>query len=385
VIDGGSAKEAGILANDIVTQVNERKVASVSDFLDTVRKFREGESVAVLIQRNGRQITRQLTVKPRPYESAPEVDTLYKAVSIDGSLRRVIVTVPKTIGKHPAVLYVNGIGCYSQESLDLSSNDAKLLYGLTRAGYVTMRVEKSGMGDSQGPPCMSPSVDLAAERRGYVEGLRALKEYSFVDAKSIFLVGISVGGVQAPLIAEEVPVRGIVVINTVIKPFLEYLIDTRRRQNMLARLPYDEIDRRARLNEICNHRLLIEKQSFDEVVKNAPECRDYVTYPAASTYLQQWATLNLAQQWKTVSAPVLIVYGTSDFVSTIADDPLMADILNSFHPGQATLKAIHNMDHTMFEAASMEESMNWPADKPREFDPEVLVVIKEWLGEHVRP
>ena len=377
VVDGGSAKDSGIQSNDIITQVNDHKIIDVADFVQTAKNLRAGDTATIHIRRNSESLTMQLLVKPRPYESAPDVDTLYKAVTVDGSLRRVIVTVPKTQGKHPAVLYINGIGCFSQESANLQSNDAKLLYGLTRAGFITMRVEKSSTGDSEGPPCST--VDMEAERRGYIAGLRALKDYPFVDPNNTFLMGISIGGVQAPLIAEQVPVKGIVVINTVIKPFLEYLIDTRRRQNLLAHVPYDEMDRRARINERCNHLLLIEKQTFDDVVKASPECRDYVTYPAAYTYMQQWAALNLAEEWKKVSATVLIVWGTADFVSTIADNPLMADVINSFHPGHATLKMITNMDHPMYKAASMEESMNRPATAPREFEPAVLEAIRDWL------
>ena len=149
-----------------------------------------------------------MPVKPRPYESAPDVDTVYKVVTVDGSLRRVILTRPKDDqGRHRAILYLAGIGCFSQESLDLGSPDAKLLYGLTRAGFVTMRVEKSGMGDSQGPSCLNSEADMQAELRGYVAGLKALKEYSFVDPNNIILVGLSVGGVEAPLVAQQVPVK----------------------------------------------------------------------------------------------------------------------------------------------------------------------------------
>lgn len=245
-------------------------------------------------------------------------------------------------------------------------------------------MEKSGIGDSEGPPCSSPAVDLSAERRGYVEGLKALKQYPFVDSSNLFIVGISIGGVQAPLVAQQIPVKGIVVINTVIRPFLEYLTDIRRLQNRLAGLPFDEIDAHARINEVCNHRLLIDKKSFEEVVRASPECRDYITYPAAYTYMQQWAALDLAAEWKKVSAPVLIVYGTSDFVSYIADDPLMAEVLNSFHAGQATLKPIRNMDHPMYKANSMQESMNPPADKPREFEPAALDAIRDWLRERTQ-
>jgi pimeloyl-ACP methyl ester carboxylesterase len=383
VVDGGSAKDLGIQANDIITQINDHKVLDVNDFVQTVRTLRAGDTATIHLRRSGAAVTKQLLVKPRPYESAPDVDTQYKAVTVDGTLRRVIVTVPKTEARHPAVLYINGIGCFSQESANLESTDAKLLYGLTRAGFVTMRVEKSNMGDSEGPPCLSPAVDLDAERRGYLAGLKALKEYPFVDPNNVFLVGISIGGVQAPLIAREIPVKGVIVINTVIKPLLEYLIDTRRRQNLLAHVPFDEMERKLRTNERCNHRLLIEKQTFDDVVKTSPECRDFITYPAPYTYMQQWAAVTPVEEWKKVSAPVLIIYGSADFVSTIADNPYMTDVINSFHPGHATLKMIPNMDHPMYKASSMEQSMNWPANSPREFEPLVLEAIRSWLQQQV--
>ncbi len=232
---------------------------------------------------------------------------MYKAVSVDGSLRRVIVTRPKDDSRHPAVLYLTGIGCFSQESLDLGSPDVKLLYGLTRAGFVAMRVENSGMDDSQGPPCMSSEEDMQAELRGYVAGLKALKEYSFVDPNNVFLVGLSIGGVEAPLVAQQVPVKGLIVINTVAKSFLEYLSDTRRRQSLLRHVPYDELERRLRLNEQCNHRLLIERQTPTELLRDIPACNDYIAYPAPHTFMQQWAALNLAEEWKKVDAPVLVI------------------------------------------------------------------------------
>jgi uncharacterized protein len=379
VVDGGSAKAAGLQADDIITQVGEHKVAGTDDFVSTVSRLRAGDQITIHFVRAGAEQTVQLVVKPRPFESSPDADTLYKSIAVDGTLRRVIVTAPKGEGRRPAILYVNGIGCFSQESLDLSSPDAKLLYGLTRAGFVTMRVEKSATGDSQGPPCTSPAVDLQAEVRGYVAGLKALKEYPFVDPGNVFVVGLSIGGVEAPLVAEQVPVKGLVVVNTVAKPFLEYLIDTRRRQNLLRHVPFDEMEQRLRLNEQCNHRLLVERETPEQLLKEMPSCGDYVAYPAPYTYMQQWAALTPAEEWKKVDAPVLVVYGTSDFISTIADDPYLADIINSFHPGRATLKAVPGMDHYMTRAASMEESMTRAASARAEFEPAVLEAIKGWL------
>jgi pimeloyl-ACP methyl ester carboxylesterase len=377
VIAGASAAAAGIRPNDVITQIGDHTVRGVTDFVDTVRPLRAGDVRTLLVRRARERLTVQITIRPRPFERAPDVDVRYDSVTVDGSRRRTILTVPRQPGRLPAVLYISGIGCTSQESLDLSSNETKLLYGLTRAGFVTMRVEKSGMGDSEGPACNSPSADFHAEVRAYTAGLRALKRYAFVDSDAVFLVGLSIGGVEAPLIAGAEPVRGLVVVNTVAKPLFEYLLDTRRRQLLLARTMYDEIDRRMLLDERCNHRLLIAKQTPDAVTAEAPECTDYIAYPAPYTFMQEWADVNVAAAWKAVDCRVLILFGSSDFVSTIADDPYLEQGINGFHPGRASLQEIRGMDHGMNKAASMEESFSRTTDGV--FDPAVLEATAAWL------
>ncbi|PYS47528.1 MAG: hypothetical protein DMF68_15770 [Acidobacteria bacterium] len=379
LVEGGSAKDAGIQPNDIITDIGNHHISDGNDFVNQVKSLRAGDVASLHVVRGQESLTKQLVVKPRPYESSPDADTLYNAVSVDGALRRVIVTVPKTQGKHPAILYITGIGCFSQDILDLGTTETKLLYGLTRAGFVTMRVEKSGIGDSQGKPCTSPAVDMQTEIRGYLAGLNALKQYPFVDPNNVFIIGVSIGGVEAPLVAQRIPVKGLVVVNTVAKSFLEYLVDTRRRQLTLSHTQYDELERRLRINEQCNHRLLIEKETPDEVLKNSPACKEDMDYPASYTYMQQWAALNMAEEWKKIDAPVLIIYGTSDYIATQADHPYLADIINSFHPTRATLKAIPGMDHYMTRAATMEESMKRTTALRGEFEPAVLETIKGWL------
>jgi pimeloyl-ACP methyl ester carboxylesterase len=378
LVDGGSAKEAGIEPNDIIWQVNDHRVTDVADFVQTVLDLRAGDTAVIRLRRGEVELTQRVPVKPRPLEAAPDVNVLYQAIPVDDSLRRVIVTAPKAEGRHPAVLYQNGVGCFSQESLDLSSPDARLLYGLTRAGFVTMRVEKSGMGDSQGPPCASTQADLHAEVRSYLAGLRRLKQEPFVDPGRVLIIGLSLGGVEAPLVAQQEPVKGVAVINTVAKPLFEYLLATLRRQALLRHTPYDEVDRDMLLSERCNHRLLIEQQTPEQILEEMPQCQSRVSYPAPYTLMQQWAALNLAEQWKRVDAPVLIAYGTSDFISSIADDAYLADLINSFHPGHATLRAITGMDHYLTKAATMEESISRPPGARGEFEPAVLEVIEAW-------
>ena len=377
LVEGGSARSAAIEPGDVITAVGDRPIADVADFVQFTRTLRAGDRCTLRIRRGTDTIALDVPIRARPYERAADMDVSYGSVRVDGTLRRTIVTAPQQPGRRPAVLYVTGIGCFSQESLDSSSNDTRLLYGLTRAGFVTMRVEKTGIGDSEGPPCSSPAADFRAEVRAYIAGLRALKTLPTVDPNGVFVIGLSIGGVEAPLIAAEEPVRGIIVVNTVAKPLFEYLLDSRRRQLLLAHVPYDEIDRRMAIDERCNHRLLIDKQQPETVIASDPRCTDHISYPAPFTFMQQWADVNLAAAWKAIDCPVLIVYGMSDFVSTIADDAYLAEMINGFHGNRATVKAIGGMDHGLSKAATMADS--FARTGPAEFEPAVIDAIASWL------
>jgi pimeloyl-ACP methyl ester carboxylesterase len=379
LVDGGSAKAAGLHPNDVILSVDGHDVADPGQLVARLGAHRAGERATIRWMRDGTVVTREIAMQPRPMESGPGTRTEYSAVSVDGSLRRTIVTGPDDGAKHPAVLYITGIGCFSQESLGAQSGEAKLLHGLARAGFVTMRVEKSGVGDSRGPACDSPQADLRAETAGYVEGMKALKALPQVDRDRVFILGLSLGGVHAPLIAKDEPVRGVVVVNTLARNFMEYLLETRRRQGLLKPEPYDVLDAKLRLTEACNHAMLIDRQKPEAILAARPECEDTLQYAAPYTLMQQWAAIDLSAQWKRVAAPVLIVQGETDFVATVADAPLLRDIVESFHPGHATLVTIPGMDHFLSKAGSMRESM--ARGGPGDFEPKVLETISGWLRE----
>jgi uncharacterized protein len=357
LVEGGSAGAAGLREGDIVLAANDMPVEGPGGFVRFVSGLRAGDQVELRAMRAGVQENTRVTIRPRPSESVADVQTDYRAVAVDGAARRTIVTRPRAPGRHPAILYMTGIGCFSQESLGAQSTEAQLLYGLTRAGYVTMRVEKTGVGDSQGPACDADIADLRMEVRGYVAGLEALRDYDFVDRDRIFLLGLSIGGVDAPLVAQQGSVRGVVVINTVARPFMDYLQEIRRTQAVLHGTPYDVIDANLHLNQRCNYRMLVDREAPASVVKTEPKCADYIEYPAPPAYMRQWADLNLAAEWKRVNAPVLILHGQYDFVASPVDATYLRDIVESFHPGRATFQSIANMDHTLAHVTSWPQSL----------------------------
>ncbi|HXF78525.1 MAG TPA: PDZ domain-containing protein [Usitatibacter sp.] len=381
LLPGGSAASVGLAKDDVVVGVNGAPVATPADLVAGVGRLHAGDRIALRYIRAGTGLEGSGTVVPRPYESAVDIDTAYEAIEVRGALRRTLVTMPRADGRHPAVLYLTGIGCFSQEDASLQSTESKLLYGLSRAGFVTMRVEKTGIGDSQGPSCASDAADFNLEVAGYMAGLKALRERANVDPDRVFVLGLSIGGIEAPLVAQEGGVRGVVVVNTLARPFVEYVLETFRRQGRLGKVPFDELDRRMRRDERCIHEALIEGRT--DVVEKSPECAEPLGFPARLSFMRQWAAVDPAAEWKKVAAPVLIVHGGKDFVATgDTDAPLLRDIVEAFHPGNATLALIPTMDHYLGHVATMEDSLAKTSGPFGAFEPALLDLVRDWLERH---
>ena len=130
------AAAVGLARDDVMVDVNGAPVAEPADLVAVVSRLHAGDHIVVRYIRGGASHDAAGTLAPRPYESAEDVDTLYDAVDAGGSLRRTVVTIPRADGRHPAVLYLTGIGCFSQEDASMQSTESKLLYGLSRGGFV---------------------------------------------------------------------------------------------------------------------------------------------------------------------------------------------------------------------------------------------------------
>jgi uncharacterized protein len=384
VLPSGASEKAGVKPDDVVLSINGRDVSATAQFVDIARSLKAGDRVELAILRGGKRQTIAMTLSATN-ENPPDFDVVYDSITVDNTKRRVIVTKPRTQGKHPAVLLVGGIGCYSIDNpFDNADAYKKILYHLTRNGYVTMRVEKSGIGDSEGTPC--PQVDFDAEVRGYVEGLRALATYADVDAQNLFVFGHSIGGIAGPIVASKVPVRGIIASETVGTSWFEYELENTRRQLRLAGMDYDQIDAEVRVKERVLHRLLVEKQTPEQILKEMPEAAQHVQYPAHHTYLQQVAAQNLPALWKALDTNVLLIYGAADFVTSADEHKYIAEVVNSAHPGKAVYVEIPDLDHYLVKRSSQEDSFRSTLqNQPGEFNERINAEILGWLNRSRRP
>lgn len=352
-----------------------------ADILSWLRTAPVDRAVAVQLKRGAATVAATLELRELVRETAPDYEVLYGAVAAGGERHRTIVTRPKGAGPFPAVLLVGGVGCYSLDNpLQPPLPYQRILAAMTRAGFVTMRVEKRGMGDSEGGPCMETGFER--ETAGYRAGLAALAASPHADRTRLFLFGHSMGGISGPLVARDTPVRGIVAMATVGTSWFEYLLANSRRQAALRGASGEELDRWVRMEERCSHAMLIERSARAEILAAMPDCAAHLQYPASDRYMQQVAALDLGSVWKDVAAEVAVVYGKSDYATSAYEHEYLAARINRRRSGQATLIPIDGLDHFFRRTPSQETSAKLSGRPEREFrygDDEVASLLIAWM------
>ena len=176
-----------------------------------------------------------------PRESYPNVDVIYDSViAPDGKRLRTIITKPrKAKGKLPVIFVAGWLSCDSVEAPADTKDETGLVFrGLAQMpGFALFRMDKQGVGDSEG---VCAETDFHSELAGYRSAFRALKNYDFIDANRVYMLGISNGGGFAPLVpqsdAEQAAVRGYISVGGWVKTWFEHMLEIERRRFALEEL-----------------------------------------------------------------------------------------------------------------------------------------------------
>ena len=242
VIPDSTAAAAGFQKGDVLVALNHAKIVGISPFIQAIASQKAGAEITIALRRGEDLRQEKVTLKGRPLEKSDAYDVIYGAVSSKGARLRTIVTRPKAEGKHPALFLIQGIGLASIDNpVGGLSSYKTIVDEFTRHGFVTLRVDKPGCGDSEGGPACD--VDFDTELDGYRQALKMLKTRTDVDSDRIFVFGHSMGGVMAPLLAAEIPIRGIIVYGTITRTWTEYWLENLRRQLELSGANPSAIDR----------------------------------------------------------------------------------------------------------------------------------------------
>ncbi len=295
-----------------------------------------------------------------PKETHTDFEILYSFVASNKRKLRIIITRPRKEGIYPVLFFLQGYEC---SSIDLADNDnhpyAKLLYGVTGQQFVTVRLEKSGVGDSEGVHCRD--TDFYMELENYFNTLKHLQKLRYIDCRAIFLFGYSIGGVIAPLLAMAFPVRGILVFGTVAKGWIEYTIENTRRQLQLAKKGAGEIHNDMERLFCFLFLFAVKKYSPRSLLAKHPEFastfskKKYI-YNRHYSFFQQLAGINIAEAWTKVNCPALIMWGKGDYVSSLEDHKLIYKILKGNNRSPKTKLIQLDSDHFFRRVTTMENS-----------------------------
>ncbi len=325
----------------------------------------------------------------KPLQALPGLETEYGSVTTSEGLRlRTMLTRPAgRTGRLPALFLTQWVTC---SSLDLSWQRPSQLRAIAeRSGLVLVRVERSGTGDSEGPPC--EQLDYDTEVRHYREALDRIRLHPWIDGDRIVIYGNSLGATTAPLVAAGKDVAGIVVQGGGALTYLERMIAFDRlylersgkfepsqvQEEMLKRIPFHT---EYLLGRKTPAQIALERPDLTGVwerVRGGAEAPPHYGRPYAWHW--QAAQKDFLEAWTRVEAPVLVFYGEYDQFEPRHGHTLIADTVNRLRPGTARFVELAGADHELEFYASAEDAYAYR--NPRvDLEPFMKPLLR-WLAE----
>ncbi len=323
-----------------------------------------------------------------PRETYPRVDVIYDSVTApDGARLRTIITKPRDAkGKLPVIFVAGWLSCDSVEAPADTKDESGLVFrGLAQLQeFALFRMDKQGVGDSEGD---CGETDFESELTAYRAAFRAVKNYDFIDANRIYILGISNGGGFAPLVpesdAEQAQVRGYISIGGWVKTWFEHMLEIERRRFALMGKSPGEVNDRMKGAATLYHEWLIEGRSLGDILKEQPQLADLWPEGKDHTHLygrplafyQQLQKLNLGVAWSRVKVPTYVLRGAFDWIMSREDSELISTYVNK-NGDLASFYEIPDTGHTFQHYLSLVDAFK---GKGAPFDPKMIGLLADWL------
>ncbi|WP_437280459.1 alpha/beta fold hydrolase [Sorangium sp. So ce375] len=252
--------------------------------------------------------------------------------------------VPAGCGPFPAVVIIPGSGPTdrdgNQAAAGIRADTYKLLAeGLRDRGVASIRYDKAGIGASVSAAPRSEQelrFEMGADDAGlWVKKLRDDGRFATVT-----VVGHSEGSLLGMLVAQETEIDGYVSIAGAGRPIGDVL------REQLASLPAEDRERAY---------AILGQLEAGELVADVPQTQLFMSMfrPSVQPYIISWMKHDPAVEIAAVTAPTLLLQGTTDIQTKVED----AERLAGARP-DAALVIIEGMNHTLKEATLSNASQN---------------------------
>lgn len=395
VFPSTTASNIGLVEDDLLLSINGVAFNDVYDLVDEVGEWRKGKQLEVLVQRKGKEKRLKGSVVGKPFETSEHGEVRYGHVDFDGGMLRSILELPHGVENPPVLFFLPGVGCGSLDYFyDPNSTIKQFVEALVEQGIAVYRVEKPGMGDSQGTKdCLE--MDFNYEVAAFDAALDKLKSMPEIDAEHIFLYGHSLGTISAPAIASQNKVAGIIAWGGISTTWYEYELKIQRDQKVLFGWDYLRIDSLFRRNSPFLFDFYIRKQSPEQLAAQpgyAPVVEDFFDGPLLHglqhySYFQTLNEVDLMTAYKASDCPVLALAGEHD-IHTI-DTKWAADIaaaVNFYRPGDGEYMVLPKTTHHYHTVPSIAEYNELRANggltgqyMAEHFNPDVPMYVQRWV------
>lgn len=378
VIPNSTAEAAGIKKGDVLLSINGASAASTNEVFSILAAQQGGSPFRYAVLRDHKVVENEAVFRTLPEERYAGLDVVYTETESVTGQGRIIITKPAGNKRLPVVAFIGGIGCYSLDfPTDSTAPEVQFLNKLARAGFLTARLEKPGQGDNLRHSKSCEEVSFLEETAAYVAAVNTLRKRADVDSNAIYLFGHSMGGVFAPLVAQQTEVKGIIAYGTIGCSFQEYLAKTRRTIAEAYAMSPEETDELIRDCCACSGYYFVDKMSTEEAAAKNPRCREHLPVfdLRSRAYNDELYSFNIPGLWKGFRGKALMLWGESDFIAAREDHEIVAAAINYYHPGNATFRTVKQAAHGMTTAADFAAARS--GDGP--YNPQVGQAVLDWL------
>jgi pimeloyl-ACP methyl ester carboxylesterase len=249
---------------------------------------------------------------------------------------------------------------------------AQVANALADAGFVVIRYDKRGVGQSGGREESATMKDYAEDVRAVVEFLRKRKD---IDQQRIALVGHSEGGLVGMMTAADAKKRvaALVLMATPGTTGAELVLEQQRHLLDRMALPEDEKRDRMELQE--------------KIQKAVMSGKGWESIPAGyrrqadTPWFRTFLLFDPARAMAKVAQPIMVIQGDRDRQVAARHAQLLADAASARkkNPG-ADLLIVEGINHLLVPATTGEvEEYGTLQDK--NVSPKVLDALASWLGD----
>ncbi|SMO91855.1 Pimeloyl-ACP methyl ester carboxylesterase [Saccharicrinis carchari] len=369
IFPNSTANHTKLCKGAILNKINDVPIRTKADAIKTMNNIREGDFLIINYTFNGLEKAETIIAVGKPFEISESADVYYDFVDFQGCKLRTILHKPKGKVNCPVVFFIQGYSCLSVEQpFYKNSPYLKFYEDLVNSGYAVYRLEKAGVGDSESSfDCMQ--MGFHSECSTFKQAYQSLIKNPKIDSTNIFLFGHSVGGIIAPILAEEYSPRGIIAYGTVVKSWFEYLIDVKWEQGYIWKKSAVQISKNLRGFIPFWYDLLIQKENSQEILKNMKH-KSFLTEHGlledfknerylnrSLVYWQELNEINVCEKWAYITTHVLCLHGEFDIQALNTEwAHMIRDIVSTNSPNKADIYIVSNTDHDFVYFENMDKN-----------------------------